>query len=142
MYQLNSQLYQFNSSGSEDESKVPIPDSARRFTVRENARRSSRADDCVRRMDGEEAQHIKNRRRRFFQLRNDGSLLGFKTQPYPELLRAPQKPVSRFTVEECQVMCRDKGHRFTFMLRGLRREKTIEWTFSVSSNEERTARVS
>lgn len=52
-------------------------------------------------------EHIKNWRKRYFILRADGSLIGFKS--YPETTSANQQvePSNNFTVARCQIMSVD-----------------------------------
>lgn len=45
-------------------------------------------------------EHIKNWRKRYFILRDDGSLIGFKAQPEPGQY---SDPLNNFTVKDCQV---------------------------------------
>lgn len=47
-------------------------------------------------------EHIKNWRRRYFILLDDGSLLGFKNKPETNIALA--EPLNNFTVKGCQIM--------------------------------------
>nr|AFL65168.1 protein kinase B [Artemia sinica] len=80
-------------------------------------------------------EHIKNWRRRYFVLKDDGALLGFKTKPDPGA--GPQDPLNNFTVKGCQIMKTDKPKPFTFHIRGLQWTTVIERTFHVESEKER-----
>ncbi|RWS04291.1 RAC serine/threonine-protein kinase-like isoform X3, partial [Dinothrombium tinctorium] len=79
-------------------------------------------------------EHIKNWRRRYFILFDDGSLIGFKQKPEDGVF---SDPLNNFTVRSCQVMTTDKPKPFTFLLRGLQWTTVIERTFCTETNEER-----
>ncbi|XP_014228792.1 RAC-beta serine/threonine-protein kinase-like [Trichogramma pretiosum] len=81
-------------------------------------------------------EHIKNWRSRYFVLREDGTLVGFKTKP--ETLTAnTAQPLNNFTVRGCQIMSIDRPKPFTFIIRGLQWTTVIERTFHVDSEQER-----
>lgn len=79
-------------------------------------------------------EHIKNWRRRYFVLREDGSLLGYKSKPESS---APGEKLNNFTVKGCQIMSIDRPKPFTFIIRGLQWTNVIERMFHVESEEER-----
>ncbi|XP_003748638.1 RAC-beta serine/threonine-protein kinase [Galendromus occidentalis] len=79
-------------------------------------------------------EHIKNWRKRYFILRDDGSLIGFKNQPEPGQY---SDPLNNFTVKGCQVMCQERPRPFTFIVRGLQWAQVIERMFCVDSNDDR-----
>lgn len=80
-------------------------------------------------------EHIKNWRRRYFILRTDGSLVGYKNQPDPQVLTEPS---NNFTVARCQIMSVDRPRPFTFIIRGLQLTTVIERMFYVETEHERT----
>lgn len=88
-------------------------------------------------------EHIKNWRQRYFVLREDGSLIGFKTKPDKS---TTGDPLNNFTVRGCQVLKCDRvknskpseaPQRFTFMLRGLQWTTIIERTFATETEKDR-----
>lgn len=79
-------------------------------------------------------EHIKNWRSRYFVLRNDGTLMGYKTRPDTV---TPAERVNYFTVRGCQIMAVDRPKPFTFIIRGLQWTTVIERTFHVESDRER-----
>ena len=79
-------------------------------------------------------EHIKNWRQRYFVLREDGTLIGFKTKPEPNTV---SEPLNNFTVKGCQVLKCEKPKPFTFMLRGLQWTTVIERTFATDNGRER-----
>lgn len=79
-------------------------------------------------------EHIKNWRKRYFILRDDGSLIGFKTKPEPGQY---SDPLNNFTVRGCQLMKVERPRQFTFIVRGLQWAQVIERMFSVESDVER-----
>jgi len=79
-------------------------------------------------------EHIKNWRSRFFILRDDGTLMGYKTPPGPQ---ATAERLNNFTVKGCQIMSVDRPKPFTFIIRGLQWTTVIERTFHVESEQER-----
>lgn len=78
-------------------------------------------------------EHIKNWRRRYFILREDGTFFGFKAKPEHDL----QEPLNNFTVRECQLMRLEKPKPNTFIIRGLQMTTVVERMFYVESPEER-----
>lgn len=78
-------------------------------------------------------EHIKNWRKRYFVLREDGSLLGYKSKPESA---APTETLNNFTVKRCQIMSIDRPKPFTFIIRGLQWTNVIERMFHVESEEE------
>ncbi|XP_064489532.1 RAC serine/threonine-protein kinase-like [Ornithodoros turicata] len=78
-------------------------------------------------------EHIKNWRKRYFVLREDGTLIGFKTKPE----HGYADPLNNFTVKGCQLMKSDRPKPFTFIIRGLQWTTVIERMFCVDSEEER-----
>lgn len=79
-------------------------------------------------------EHIKNWRSRYFILRDDGTLMGFKTKPDAT---SPAERLNNFTVRGCQIMSQDRPKPFTFVIRGLQWANVIERTFHVDSEKER-----
>lgn len=79
-------------------------------------------------------EHIKNWRSRYFVLRDDGTLMGYKTKPE---LNAPVERLNNFTVKGCQIMAIDRPKPFTFIIRGLQWTNVIERTFHVDSEKDR-----
>lgn len=77
-------------------------------------------------------EHIKNWRRRYFALRQDGTFYGYRTVP-----NAGQEPLNNFTVRDCQLMKLSKPKPFTFVLRGLQWTNVVERIFYVESSDER-----
>ena len=87
-------------------------------------------------------EHIRNWRRRFFVLREDGSFYGYKTKPpaapggtEPDYENCP--PLNNFTVRSCQLMKASKPKPFTFIIRGLQMTSIVERMFYVETSEER-----
>lgn len=83
-------------------------------------------------------EHIKNWRPRYFILRSDGSLVGYKNLPTAQV---PIEPSNNFTVARCQIMSVDRPRQNTFIIRGLQWTSVIERMFSCDSELERTAWV-
>ncbi|XP_003423929.1 RAC-alpha serine/threonine-protein kinase [Nasonia vitripennis] len=81
-------------------------------------------------------EHIKNWRSRYFVLRDDGTLVGFKTKPDQQMAAAAQ-PLNNFTVRGCQIMSVDRPKPYTFVIRGLQWTTVIERTFHVETDKER-----
>jgi RAC serine/threonine-protein kinase len=81
-------------------------------------------------------EHIKNWRKRYFFLLDDGSLIGFKEKldTWREI-----PPLNNFTVKGCQLMKSERPRPHTFFIRGLHWATVIERTFSVETDEERDA---
>lgn len=77
-------------------------------------------------------EHIKNWRSRYFVLRDDGTLMGYKAKP-----DATAERLNNFTVRGCQIMSVDRPKPFTFIIRGLQWTNVIERTFHVESEKER-----
>ena len=78
-------------------------------------------------------EHIKNWRQRYFVLREDGTLIGFKAKPEG----SNAEPLNNFTVRGCQVLKCEKPKPFTFMLRGLQWTTVIERTFATETDRDR-----
>ncbi|XP_011499207.1 PREDICTED: RAC serine/threonine-protein kinase [Ceratosolen solmsi marchali] len=81
-------------------------------------------------------EHIKNWRSRYFVLRDDGTLVGFKAKPDQQMAAAAQ-PLNNFTVRGCQIMSVDRPKPFTFVIRGLQWTTVIERTFHVETEQDR-----
>lgn len=79
-------------------------------------------------------EHIKNWRPRYFILRDDGSLMGYKSKPDGT---NSVEQLNNFTVRGCQIMSVDRPKPFTFIIRGLQWANVIERTFHVDSERER-----
>ncbi|KAL6441004.1 hypothetical protein ACFW04_003404 [Cataglyphis niger] len=83
-------------------------------------------------------EHIKNWRSRYFVLRDDGTLVGFKTKPDPQMAtQTSTQPLNNFTVRGCQIMSVDRPKPYTFVIRGLQWTTVIERTFHVETEQER-----
>lgn len=80
-------------------------------------------------------EHIKNWRRRYFILRSDGSLVGYKNLPDTQV---PTEPSNNFTVARCQIMSVDRPRPYTFIIRGLQLTTVIERMFYVETEHDRT----
>lgn len=80
-------------------------------------------------------EHIKNWRRRYFILRTDGSLVGYKNLPDAQVLTEPS---NNFTVARCQIMSVVRPRPYTFIIRGLQLTTVIERMFYVETEHERT----
>lgn len=78
-------------------------------------------------------EHIKNWRRRYFILREDGTFYGYKQKPSSD----DQEPLNNFTVRNCQLMTLSKPKPYTFIIRGLQHTTVVERMFYVETNEER-----
>ncbi|KAJ8687862.1 hypothetical protein QAD02_023657 [Eretmocerus hayati] len=81
-------------------------------------------------------EHIKNWRSRYFVLRDDGTLVGFKAKPDQQMAAAAQ-PLNNFTVRGCQIMSVDRPKPYTFVIRGLQWTTVIERTFHVETEQDR-----
>lgn len=81
-------------------------------------------------------EHIKNWRSRYFVLRDDGTLVGFKSKPDQQIAASAQ-PLNNFTVRGCQIMSVDRPKPYTFVIRGLQWTTVIERTFHVETEQER-----
>ncbi|XP_034946325.1 RAC serine/threonine-protein kinase [Chelonus insularis] len=81
-------------------------------------------------------EHIKNWRSRYFVLRDDGALVGFKSKP-DQQMAATAQPLNNFTVRGCQIMSIDRPKPYTFVIRGLQWTTVIERTFHVETEQER-----
>ncbi|KAL5288209.1 AKT3 family protein [Megaselia abdita] len=79
-------------------------------------------------------EHIKTWRSRYFILKDDGTLLGYRNNNDPS---QNVEPTNNFTVKRCQIMTLDKPKPYTFIIRGLQWTQIIERTFHVDSEEER-----
>lgn len=79
-------------------------------------------------------EHIKTWRARYFILKDDGQLLGYRNNNDPA---NNVEPTNNFTVKRCQIMTLDKPKPFTFIIRGLQWTQIIERTFHVDTEEER-----
>lgn len=79
-------------------------------------------------------EHIKNWRSRYFILRDDGTLVGYKNRPDASF---QAEPSNNFTVRGCQIMSVDRPRPFTFIIRGLQWTTVIERMFHVEEEKER-----
>lgn len=79
-------------------------------------------------------EHIKNWRSRYFVLRDDGTLMGYKSRPDTS---APAERLNNFTVKDCQIMSMDRPKPYTFIIRGLQLTTVIERMFHVETDRER-----
>ena len=80
-------------------------------------------------------EYIKNWRRRYFILKDDGLFTGYKSKPVNT--QDLKEALNKFTVEGCQAMSADKPKPFTFIIRGLQMTTVVERTFHVESEPER-----
>lgn len=80
-------------------------------------------------------EHIKTWRQRYFVLRNDGSLMGYRSKPVDYTMM--EHVLNKFTVRGCQIMAVDRPKPFTFIIRGLQWTSVIERTFAVDTEEDR-----
>lgn len=83
-------------------------------------------------------EHIKNWRSRYFILRSDGTLVGYKNRP-DTLFQT--EPSNNFTVRGCQIMSVDRPRPFTFIIRGLQWTTVIERMFHVETENDRVGWV-
>ncbi|KAI9577510.1 hypothetical protein GQX74_004972 [Glossina fuscipes] len=79
-------------------------------------------------------EHIKTWRSRYFILRGDGTLIGYRNKPTGS---GPVDKLNDFTVRGCQIMTVDRPKPYTFIIRGLQWTTVIERTFCVDTDEER-----
>lgn len=78
-------------------------------------------------------EHIRNWRRRYFKLREDGTFYGYKSIPKDEFV----SPLNNFTVRDCQITCINKPKPYTFLIRGLQGTTVVERLFFVENDDER-----
>nr|AAW24576.1 SJCHGC07832 protein [Schistosoma japonicum] len=78
-------------------------------------------------------EHIKNWRRRYFKLREDGAFYGYKIQPKDNVTQ----PLNNFTVRDCQIIRLNKPKPYTFLIRGLQWTNVVERLFFVETEAER-----
>lgn len=81
-------------------------------------------------------EHIKTWRARYFVLRSDGRLEGFRSRP-ADSTSVSEPVLNNFTVKGCQIMTVDRPKPFTFIIRGLQWTTVIERTFAVDTELER-----
>ncbi|KAG7207718.1 hypothetical protein KM043_009334 [Ampulex compressa] len=81
-------------------------------------------------------EHIKNWRSRYFVLRDDGTLVGFKAKPDQQMPGTTQ-PLNNFSVHGCQIMSVNRPKPYTFVIRCLQWTTVIERTFHVETEQER-----
>merc|ERR1719436_137082 len=75
---------------------------------------------------------IKNWRPRYFVLKSDGQLLGYKNKPVNN-----SEPCNNFTVRGCQTMSSESPKPFGFALRGLYMETVVERIFHTETDSNR-----
>ncbi|XP_034486315.1 RAC serine/threonine-protein kinase [Drosophila innubila] len=80
-------------------------------------------------------EHIKTWRQRYFVLRTDGTLMGYRSKPADS--SQSEQLLNNFTVRGCQIMTVDRPKPFTFIIRGLQWTTVIERTFAVDTEAER-----
>lgn len=80
-------------------------------------------------------EHIRTWRSRYFILRSDGTLHGWRSKPNENA--PPERPLNDFTIKGCQIMTYDRPRPFTFVIRGLQWTTVVERTFSVDTERER-----
>ncbi|KAK4471858.1 hypothetical protein MN116_005247 [Schistosoma mekongi] len=83
-------------------------------------------------------EHIKNWRRRYFKLREDGAFYGYKIQPKDNMTQ----PLNNFTVRDCQIIRLNKPKPYTFLIRGLQWTNVVERLFFVETEAERNCWLS
>jgi hypothetical protein len=79
-------------------------------------------------------EYIKTWRRRYFVLRKDGTLLGYKSQP----IDGSNEPCNNFTIRSCQIMSLDQNRMYIFIIRGLQFTTVIERMFYAETEVERS----
>lgn len=79
-------------------------------------------------------EHIKTWRPRYFVLKTDGSLVGYKSKP--EDTETAER-CNNFTVRGCQIITRNEPRPYTFLIRGLQSNTTIERMFCLEAEEDR-----
>ncbi|XP_055852444.1 RAC serine/threonine-protein kinase [Episyrphus balteatus] len=79
-------------------------------------------------------EHIKTWRARYFVLRDDGTLMGYRNKPENT---TPSERLNNFTVKGCQIMTVDRPKPYTFIIRGLQWTTVIERTFHVEKESDR-----
>lgn len=80
-------------------------------------------------------EHIKNWRPRYFILRDDGSLQGFKAKPENG---APVEPMNNFNVVgNCQILSVERPKPYTFVVQCSQSGSGIERTFHVDTEKDR-----
>lgn len=80
-------------------------------------------------------EYIKNWRPRWFQLRMDGSFLGYKAKPPPG---APSAPLNNFKIEpNVNILPTDKVRKNAFLLRCLQWTQFIDRTFCTETEQDR-----
>lgn len=80
-------------------------------------------------------EHIKTWRQRYFVLRTDGALMGYRSKPAENT--PTEQLLNNFTVRGCQIMTVDRPKPYTFIIRGLQWTTVIERTFAVETEAER-----
>jgi len=78
---------------------------------------------------------IKNWRPRYFILKRDGQLLGYKNKPVN--ISDPGEPCNNFTVKDCQTMTSESPKPCGFALRGLYMNTVVERIFHTETEEDR-----
>lgn len=76
-------------------------------------------------------EHIKTWRPRYFVLKSDGSLVGYKSDSQQA------EKCNNFTVRGCQIMSINEPRPYTFIIRGLQYNTNIERMFSLDTEQER-----
>jgi len=79
---------------------------------------------------------IKNWRPRYFVLKTDGQLLGYKSKPIN--IAEPGEPCNNFTVKDCQTMMSESPKPCGFALRGLYMDTIVERIFHTESDTDRS----
>lgn len=83
-------------------------------------------------------EHIKTWRQRYFILRTDGTLMGYRSKPAENTPNTPtDQLLNNFTVRGCQIMAVDRPKPYTFIIRGLQWTTVIERTFAVETEADR-----
>lgn len=83
-------------------------------------------------------EHIKTWRQRYFILRTDGTLMGYRSKPAENTPNTPtDQLLNNFTVRGCQIMSVDRPKPYTFIIRGLQWTTVIERTFAVETEAQR-----
>lgn len=84
-------------------------------------------------------EHIKNWRRRYFILHQDGTFFGYKVKP--KTTKELMQPLNNFTVKNSHAVKMEIPKPYTFLLRGLQGTNIVDRTFYVETEAEREAWV-
>ncbi len=85
------------------------------------------------------AEHFRDWRPRYFILREDGSFLGYRKEPYTEA--DLDNVLNNFTVKNSEIILTDRPKNNAFSIRGLHYTTIVERTFCADNKEERSSWV-